>query len=102
MRNHYRALRDKILTAIKDSALRDHVEIREEDSGLHFQMAVETNRTDAEMVERAKALSVRIACLSQYYSDSACAKNGIVILNYAGVPEGRAAEAVRRIASAII
>lgn len=85
MRNHYRSLRDAIQKEIEESPLGKHVQIREQESGLHFLLVVDTPFSDSELVVRAAENNLRISCLSEYYKNPAdCQKNAIVV-NYSGI-----------------
>lgn len=55
MRNHYRALRDKLLLALRQSPLAGRVKISEEHAGLHFLLELDTQRSDEEILQAAQA-----------------------------------------------
>lgn len=67
MRNHYRALRDKLLLALRQSPLAGRVKISEEHAGLHFLLELDTQRSDEEILQAAQAQDLRISFVSQYY-----------------------------------
>ena len=70
MRNFYHKQRDSLLDAIKNSPLASYVTIMEEDSGLHFQLKVNTELSDEELMQRALQKGVKLNSLSAYYHDS--------------------------------
>lgn len=77
MRNFYRNQRNLILNSIKSSPLNSHCTIKEQDSGLHFLMTVDTPLSEAQMLERADSLGIRIGFLSGFYYDNTDLKDGI-------------------------
>ncbi len=97
MRSHYRTQRDSVMTAIKNHPLYSKVNIKEEDSGLHFLMQVETNLSDEELIQRAQNKGVNISCLSQYYHKCETAPQHTLIINYSGLPKDGISEAVEKL-----
>ena len=45
MRNHYRDIRDELISRLMDSLIKDRIHIYEEDSGLHFLLKYDTEYT---------------------------------------------------------
>ena len=86
MRTYYRNQRDSIISAIKKHKYYDRVIIKEENSGLHFLLWVDTDYSDEELIERASQNGVNISCLSQYYYDRTKSVANIIIINYSGIP----------------
>ena len=97
MRNYYRAQRDRVMTAIKNHPLYGKVDIKEEDSGLHFLMSVETDLRDEELTENAKAKGVKLTCLSHYYNNKATASQHTLLINYSGITKDKVDEAVEKL-----
>ena len=97
MRNYYRSQRDKVMTAIKNHPFYDKVSIKEEDSGLHFLMSVETNLSDDELTEKAKGMGVNLSCLSRYYHNKDTAPQHTLIINYSGLDKDEVDEAVEKL-----
>ena len=85
MRNYYRAQRDKVMTAIKNHPLYSRVKIKEEDSGLHFLMEIDTALSDSELISAAKEKGVNLSCLSHYYHNPATAPEHTLIINYSSL-----------------
>ena len=85
MRNYYRNQRDRLLECVKKSALAPHIHIKEENSGLHFLMEIDTYLTDEELERRAWTHGVKISCLSRYYQNPEQAVKHSVVLNYSGI-----------------
>ena len=97
MRNYYRTQRDSVMTAIKNHPMYPKVRIKEEDSGLHFLMSVETNLSDDELTEKAESKGVNLSCLSHYYQNSDIAPQHTLIINYSGLGKETVDEAVEKL-----
>ena len=97
MRNYYRTHRDRVMTAIKNHPLYDKVTVKEEDSGLHFLMSVDTGLSDDELTERAKGRGVNLSCLSYYYRDKVTAPQHTIIINYSGLAKDKVEMAVEKL-----
>lgn len=102
MRNFYRNQRDLILECIRKSPLSSSVTIKEEDSGLHFLMQLNTTIPDETIIHRAEQEGLRISCLSQYYHNDACGSEHTLIINYSGIEPQKIEEAIHRLSKCII
>jgi len=100
MKNRYHQKRDAVIADIRRSAFAGHVQILEEDAGLHFLMRIDTELPDGELRRRAAAQGVRLALLSDYYSRPETARPHVMVVNYSGIDLDRLPEALRRLASA--
>lgn len=86
MRNYYRKLRDTLLNAIRKSPLNSNCTILEENSGLHFLLKINTDKSDAQLKEKAKSNGLIISCMSDYYMHHHVNDNEhIIIINYSGI-----------------
>ena len=85
MRNRYRQKRDAVIDAIRTGPLAGRVEIMEQDAGLHFLMRLDTDLTDDALRRAAAGKGIRLALLSDYYSDPAAAPEHVVVVNYSGI-----------------
>lgn len=86
MRNYYRKLRDALLNAIRKSPLNSNCTILEENSGLHFLLKINTDKSDAQLKEDAKSNGLIISCMSDYYMHHHVNdKEHIIIINYSGI-----------------
>ncbi|MCH5267483.1 MAG: PLP-dependent aminotransferase family protein [Lachnospiraceae bacterium] len=86
MRTHYRRIRDELLEAIKNSPLASRCEISEEDAGLHFLLRVDTNLSDAALLQKAKQAEIRLSCLSEYYHETTeDIPAHTLVINYSGL-----------------
>ncbi len=102
MRNYYREKRDFLIRQIRQSPLAQKVRISEQDSGLHFLMTVQTDKTDAEIIREAEQAGIRINALSLYYQNPQEAVPHVFIMNYAGVSEEKFGEAIKRLADVML
>ena len=96
MRNFYRHRRDTLLETIRQSNLRNRIEIAEEDAGLHFILKINTELSDEEFCERALKNGVHIRALSDYYAEAEPSQHEFII-NYSSVPEHRMKKAVQQL-----
>lgn len=97
MRNYYRTQRDSVMSTIKSHPLYGKVNIKEEDSGLHFLMQAETQLSDEELIDKAQAQGVNISCLSQYYHEGDTAPQHTLIINYSGLGKDNVDMAVAKL-----
>ena len=102
MRNHYRALRDKLLLALRQSPLAGRVKISEEHAGLHFLLELDTQRSDEEILQAAQAQDLRISFVSQYYVAAQNRRPHVLVMNYSGLEEEKVEEAVSRLCRAVL
>lgn len=94
MRNYYRNQRDILLESIRKSPLAGKIKIKEENSGLHFLMELQTEMPDDLLEEKAGRMGLRISCLSRYYHRPEQAKQHVLVLNYSGIDREKMAEAI--------
>ncbi len=85
MRNYYRTRRDELMKAIKLHPLYNKVEIKEEDSGLHFLMKIDTDLTDDQLILKGKEKGIKLACLSQYCHTKTSSNSHTLIVNYSSL-----------------
>lgn len=97
MRNYYHTKRDFLLSAIASSPLSDYVTISEEDAGLHFLMTIATNKSDAEFCMQAQQKGIKIASLSQFYTDAPANIEHIFIMNYSSLSKDAIPQAIDRL-----
>lgn len=94
MRNYYRSRRDELMNEIKSHPLYSKVEIKREDSGLHFLMKIDTDLTDEQLILKAKDKGLRLSCLSQYCHDKKEEDNHTLIINYSSIDKNNLKQAV--------
>lgn len=101
MRNYYREQRDLVLACIKKYMNPDKIRIREENSGLHFLLEIDTNYSDDRLRNNAEARDIHISFLSQYYRNTENARYHTLVINYSGIMREHIEEAVRRLIESI-
>lgn len=113
MRNFYKNQRNLILDTIKSSPLNNICTIKEQDAGLHFLMTVDTNRSETEMLNHAKALGIRIGFLSEFYHTTTPAENSTdhnmgkdiehtLVINYSGIPPEKISYGIELLCKCVI
>ena len=102
MRNHYRAVRDKLLAALRQSPLAGKVKISAEQAGLHFLMELDTQRPDEDILQEAEARDLRISFVSQYYFSQENRRPHVLVMNYSGLEEEKIDQAVQRLCQAVL
>lgn len=89
MRNHYRDIRDELISQLHKSPLANKIKISQEHAGLHFLLHINSSKTDAQLKTLAKKQDVIVAFLSDYYSldfkSDLSRYNHTAILNYSGL-----------------
>lgn len=68
LRNYYQNKRDAILKELKSGPIGTYITIQEEEAGVHFLMHIQSDCTEAEIIEKAKAGGVKLDPLSRYYA----------------------------------
>ncbi len=96
MRKLYREKRDKLIRCIKAQERYCLTRIREEDSGLHFLLEVDTPLSDARLAAEAARREVRVCCLSEYYHRPR-GDSRTLLINYSGLDAEIIPEAVDRL-----
>lgn len=97
MRNFYRSQRDVIMSCIKKQPHFDRVKIREEHSGLHFILSVDTEVSDSELVARAAQKEIKISCLSGYYHKTPKNSDRSIIINYSAIASADIETAIEKL-----
>ena len=88
MRKFYKARRNRVLAAITACPLADRLSILEENAGLHFLVRVDTDQSDAALVERCGRAGLRLRSLGSYYQGSVPAwAERCLVVNYAGLTD---------------
>lgn len=100
MKNYYRSLRNDFIAALQKSKIRSIAKIKEEDSGLHFLLQVESKLRGDELRTRLNASGINIALLSDFYYDAIIDENSLAqksfVVNYSGLKKERIAPMVRK------
>ena len=99
MKRFYRARRDEILTAIRQSPLAGRVEVLEADAGLHLLLRLKTDRPDAALRQAAAAQGIRLQFLSAYCHRPQPENEHCILLNYSGVEPAQLPGALEQLAA---
>lgn len=93
----YRAQRDKIIAMLQQSTLRNRLTVLEKDSGLHFLLRVQTERSDRELAALAARAGIRVPFLSGYLHTPDSRFDHIAVINYAAIDTERLSDALARL-----
>ena len=94
MRKEYRQRRCAVLAAFRAGPFAHRITISEQGAGLHFLLRLDTDRSDESLRQRAEELGVRLGFLSEYAAVPSEAYAHTLVINYAGLDEGRLPQAV--------
>lgn len=83
MRNYYKTIRDEFLKQLKYSSIYPHIEITEENAGLHFLMHYHNSKSDEDIIKKAKSIGLHITTLSQFYNQPFHSQT--LVINYSGL-----------------
>ncbi len=95
MKTRYHKKRDAVIAAIRSGL--PQAEIMEQDAGLHFLVRLHTALPDDELQRRAAGQGIRLALLSNYYSNPRQAPPHVLVVNYSGIQPERLEEGLRRL-----
>lgn len=99
MKNYYRSLRNDFIAALQKSKIRSIAKIKEENSGLHFLLQVESKLRGEELRTRLDASGINIALLSDFHynalDENSAAQKSFVV-NYSGLKKERITPMVRK------
>lgn len=98
MKTRYRAKRDALIKALKESSFSSKITISEENAGLHFLMKIKTDITDEEFCKRAHQKGIRVAFLSEYMQRFSEDTQHTMVVNYSGLEEEKLAQAIKILA----
>lgn len=101
MRLYYTKQRQFLMHIIERSALGDKCTILENDSGLHFLIMLDTDKTDEEIEKSLKDKGIKIKALSDYYFTDKAKSRHCFIVNYSNLDENRIKETLKDIKNSI-
>lgn len=96
MRTYYAEKRDRLVSAIETSPLRNFVSLSGEDAGLHFLMEIDLRISDEEFVGKLARCGIKLTPLSEYYSGGSDGTEHVFVVNYSSVATDRIEEAIGR------
>lgn len=82
MRNYYRKKRESLMSIIKSSPLNRKINMIEEETGLHFLIEVNSEKSEKEIVNEALKQGIRLRPLSEFYRDKSLARDKVFLINY--------------------
>ena len=98
MRRFYRARRNRIIALLEGSSFAPHMEILEQNAGLHFILRVRSPRSEAELTALCAESGIRIRSLREYYwGEIPGWAQGCLVVNYSGVDEEKLECALRQL-----
>ena len=102
LRNYYQMKRDKLLEAFHSHPIHKYISIYEEEAGVHFLMKIDTEKTEKEVMDAARAKGIRLNPVSGYYFGIPPEQEQIYVMNYSSVPLEKKEEIVSRIYEAVL
>ena len=100
-RNDYRARRNTLLAAIRESELAPYVTISGEDAGLHFLLRVRTLLSDEAICQKAKEKGILMNALSDYYHSLPGNARHVFVIGYASLSQENLAPAIKALCGII-
>lgn len=97
MKKHYHNSKLQVNEIIRNSAVKDKIEIVDNMSGLHFIMKIHTDKPDREIIMALKEKGIGAKFLSQYMHDNTNNFQHQMIVNYAGFSVGDLSSALEKL-----
>lgn len=94
MRLYYARQRKTMIDIICNSSLHDRCMVKENDSGLHFLLRLDTNMEDSVLKEELAKHSIKIRSLSDYYFTEDEKKEHLFIINYSNIEKSKIKKAL--------
>lgn len=89
MKNYYRSLRNALIQSLQNSKIAPKIQIKEEDSGLHFLLQIDSIKTKDELQKDLLSQGIKISLLSDFYypdlTKSDIQQEKIFLINYSGI-----------------
>ena len=105
VRTRARDLRDELVGALRATALGPRMQVEQADSGLHFVLALESGRSEADLARSALEHGVLLPTLGSYAQlpEHACSPDGRArfVVQYTGLDRGRIPQVVDAIVCAL-
>ncbi len=98
MKTMYRGKRDQVISAIRESPLKNKATILEQNAGLHFLLRVQTNKSDQQLMALAAEQGILFSCLSQYVHGHKEAYAHHILVNYSALDCARLEEGFHQLA----
>ena len=94
-RKVYQSRRDALLAALARELRGLPHEVSRAEAGLHLLLHMRNGMLEQTLIERARAVGVRVYGLSAYYTPPVKPPRATLVLGYAGLNERQISEAVR-------
>ena len=98
MRKFYRTRRNRVIELLEGSPFADRISILEQDAGLHFLLRIDTDLSDAELVQLCADAGIRVRCLGDYYEGEMPPwAEKCLVVNYSGLQEEQLSAVLERL-----
>ncbi len=87
MKNHYRTLRNNLISEFKKSGLLEHATIQEQESGLHFLLSVDTKTDPKALQAQLLKEGIKIPLLQDFFYDEPEDSKCDFLINYSSLPK---------------
>lgn len=96
-RTRTRRVRDELIRALAASPCASRYRVSAADGGLHFLLHVDTELSDERLCRALSDVGVRVRSLRDYFDRPPNTDTHTLVVGYAGLPDGAAAELVQRL-----
>lgn len=87
MKNHYRTLRNNLISEFKKSGLLNNATIQEQESGLHFLLNITTSTEPEILQSELLKEGIRVPLLQDFYYTNPRHKTCSFVINYSSLPK---------------
>ena len=101
MRLYYSRQRKELMNILSNSSLKDHIEIIENESGLHFIIRLKTNLSDKTVYNTLLKNKIKLVALSRYYQKPDKTNEHLFLINYSNLDMKKMPSLCETIASLI-
>ncbi len=101
MRLYYSRQRKELMNILSNSSLKDHIEIIENESGLHFIIRLKTSLSDKTVYNTLIKNKIKLVALSRYYQKPDKTNEHLFLINYSNLDMKKMPSLCETIASLI-
>lgn len=98
LRTYYSNKRNKIVKAIQSSRLNRYVSISGDEAGVHFLLKINTQKSEAGLIQLAATQGIKLSPLSSYYHAAPKSVENVYVMNDSSIPSERIGEIIERLA----
>ncbi len=107
MKNYYKNLRNNLIYALNNSAIKDMISIKEEEAGLHFIMEFITDRNGREIQDAMRRKKINLPLLEDFYYSNREGNemNGlhpVFVVNYTAISKEKITDLVNHMEQVIL